>query len=677
MSEQLDELESNEQAPLLSTAHYVAAHTEIDIADGLHSTPQEVAPGVSYSGHVADHRLFGSGCLTCERGTFSGTFHDNVLTGHGKFSAHAAALSESQESGGDGAAASDRHNSATRRGVASSTTTSLMGLTDDGLDPMSIAAYDGEWEEGVPHGRGTMRWESGDVYEGTFLHGQPHGGGGGSEAANTFTFADGRVYTGEFENGLRDGKGKLTHTNGDVYDGQFVHGTVTGFGTILYARASRIYRGLFEHGRKVKGYLRFPGSQRGYDGEWQDDVPHGAGSMTFANGDFYKGDFAGGELHGVGCLIYQSPAGKVYYGQFVHGQPFGRGFLYEADAVQSDESQTDTAEAAVTEGYFQNGLAVPDSDKAVCESIAEATRGLRMPEAAPPSYTSLLQLRPSNNMTNLTTSFAGFTPSMTNHAEMGSTPPTFASVGPALPRFPTKTGSSLVNRQSGNNAANTTAPSVTTGVSSSPPSANLANGSFARGTHLGVTPLPMPSGEEDDEAIASASSADVDVDEVEADNAILYNEGEEGNASTSVMPSLSNNAGGDGSCRGWLEKCAIGRHNLSLMSKWKRRYFILALYNDNVCLAYYEDDQCHKPIGFIRLNPTDTRIVTCPTTKTHKKASRPGRDLCVIYHEKHKEYKLLLRARDTEDHDRWAAAFSTLFLIVDRPSDFPTPSFHS
>ena len=46
-------------------------------------------------------------------------------------------------------------------------------------------------------------------------------------------YADGRGYTGQFENGLRNGHGTLILSNGLKYVGEFKDGNREGYGTLL------------------------------------------------------------------------------------------------------------------------------------------------------------------------------------------------------------------------------------------------------------------------------------------------------------------------------------------------------------------------------------------------------------------------------------------------------------
>jgi hypothetical protein len=56
--------------------------------------------------------------------------------------------------------------------------------------------YEGEWRNNLIHGHGVMKWtNSGRSYDGEWERGKKHGVG-------TFTFYNGRKYTGAFENGI-------------------------------------------------------------------------------------------------------------------------------------------------------------------------------------------------------------------------------------------------------------------------------------------------------------------------------------------------------------------------------------------------------------------------------------------------------------------------------------------
>ncbi|KAK7197715.1 MORN repeat/PH domain containing protein [Novymonas esmeraldas] len=617
-----------EAPPLLSTVAVVDAAVDVVAEDGVHDTPITLGDGVSYTGEVRDHRLCGSGTLVCSIGTYTGHFASNALHGSGTFAAAA-----------DDAAATP------------------------------IVSYEGAWADGVPQGYGKMRWQNGDLYDGCFDGGQPHGtgssgsgsGSAATAATNTFTYADGRVYVGEFDHGLRSGSGRLTQPNGDVYDGQFVRNTITGFGTATYAGGSRVFRGLFERGRKVKGSLEFPNTQRGYDGEWQDEVPHGAGRMTFANGDFYVGEFAVGQLQGLGCLYYATPVGRLYLGQFMHGTPYGKGFLYDPTESSSSGGGGGTPEATVTAGYFLDGRALAADDAPNMEEVLAATRGMREPSAVAPPYASLLQGRPST----VAKSEEEATEPFPTDAALVAMKFSFQGPRSAAAMAAAAAVSGLDGRRR---------PPLCTTPSDGPLGPSMSGTDASR--HL---PLQTPTTTGGESGLITEDTLDADVESSETacdgDGGDETEEADDVEASTelpaSAMPQLPTSAADDDGCRGWLQKCSIGRRKVGFISNWRKRYFILARCNDTTCLGYYEDELCQKPIGFLRLDPADTRIVTCPTTKTHRKAKRPGRDMCVIYHERRKEYTLLLRAHNAEEHDRWAASLRSCFQIVDRPSDYP------
>ncbi len=211
--------------------------------------------------------------------------------------------------------------------------------------------YEGDWENGAINGRGKKTWDSGDVFEGTFVDGQLSG-----EAH--CNFSDGSSYDGEYENDQINGHGTLTMENGDVYEGDFRENTFFGKGKYTYAdgnffdgewedgawRGSGTYT-TSENGESVTYYSSYwsdcgesemviktiggretDGSMTGFEftPDEQSDVydgeknfkgqPHGRGKMFYADGSTYDGGWAYGEWYKQGT--YTLPDGKVYKGYF-------------------------------------------------------------------------------------------------------------------------------------------------------------------------------------------------------------------------------------------------------------------------------------------------------------------------------------------------------------------------
>ena len=69
----------------------------------------------------------------------------------------------------------------------------------------SGANYVGGYQNGLPHGLGSLTYANGDKYEGEFSVGEISGRG-------KYTFADESVYEGQFESGLPNGEGTYTYT---------------------------------------------------------------------------------------------------------------------------------------------------------------------------------------------------------------------------------------------------------------------------------------------------------------------------------------------------------------------------------------------------------------------------------------------------------------------------------
>ncbi len=137
------------------------------------------------------------------------------------------------------------------------------------------------------------------VYEGdrnTFnrFHGQ-----------GTYTYGNGKVYSGEWRDGRRDGKGEQTWANGDHYVGD--------------------WSGNRTHGKGVKTWK----SGDRYEGEWIGGKPSGTGHFTWANSDEYTGGFLKAKREGMG--VFKSKKQGVYQGEWKADKRQGKGSLVKSD----------------------------------------------------------------------------------------------------------------------------------------------------------------------------------------------------------------------------------------------------------------------------------------------------------------------------------------------------------
>jgi hypothetical protein len=127
--------------------------------------------------------------------------------------------------------------------------------------------YTGGLLNGEPHGKGTMKLNNGDTYNGRFAEGLFSGTG-------TYTWTNGAVYRGEFRGGVIEGEGTFTLANGDEYSGEFQEG---------YFHCKVEYRW-------ISGGV--------YRGEWRRGLQHGTGTYRYPNGRTLSGMWQDGSYIG-------------------------------------------------------------------------------------------------------------------------------------------------------------------------------------------------------------------------------------------------------------------------------------------------------------------------------------------------------------------------------------------
>ena len=215
--------------------------------------------------------------------------------------------------------------------------------------------YEGEWEDGLANGQGTMTWADDAVYEGEFAGGKRNGQG-------IYTWADGSVYEGEWVNGLKNGQGTYTNPNGYCYKGEWKDGKASGQGTMTFAedddKGRREYVGEFANDKRngqgtmtwTNGAVYEGGwkdgnrsgqgthtfakddkyNRRDYTGQWENDKASGQGTMTWTNGAVYEGGWKDGIRSGQGTYTFaedDESGCREYAGEFANDKRDGQGTM--------------------------------------------------------------------------------------------------------------------------------------------------------------------------------------------------------------------------------------------------------------------------------------------------------------------------------------------------------------
>jgi hypothetical protein len=161
-------------------------------------------------------------------------------------------------------------------------------------------------------------------YKGGLLNGAPHGNGRRvMDYDNNIT----RIYTGEFRQGLRWGKGTETMTeiiyqtrHIDTYTGDWVSDKKHGHGR--HEKNGHVYDGSWVLGSRSVG--KEVTTRYIYEGDWKEENFHGKGKYVCKNYT-YIGQFKSGKKSGKGIFNFNN--GNSYVGGFKSGKKSGKGIF--------------------------------------------------------------------------------------------------------------------------------------------------------------------------------------------------------------------------------------------------------------------------------------------------------------------------------------------------------------
>ncbi|XP_041103355.1 ALS2 C-terminal-like protein isoform X2 [Polyodon spathula] len=178
------------------------------------------------------------------------------------------------------------------------------------------AVYEGHWNKGVPHGKGTLRWDDERNYTGDFRDGKEHGFGVCVIPQKETEGYD--CYKCHWKDGRMHGYGICEYNNNTVYRGYFKDNVRHGFGILEGSRTDSNplrYIGQWENDKKTGyGVWESINSGESYRGMWLEDQRHGHGIVVTQSGLCYEGIFISDKLTGKGILL--SEDNSLYEGEF-------------------------------------------------------------------------------------------------------------------------------------------------------------------------------------------------------------------------------------------------------------------------------------------------------------------------------------------------------------------------
>lgn len=347
-----------------------------------------LADGSVYEGNWVDDALNGTAkvqyVLDAEQGwtsSFEGLFQSDAVSGQGTYFSVGGHVQSGAWSVTDGQNLAFGAQNATQtlpaeyQGMLNDTVPGGYGQAVWIIDKDHKIVYTGEWENGVPTGKGTLtavdgsmlsgEWSYGseqDVkssagvsgrYTGLLLEGKPAGFG-------IAVWSDGTVSITEYKGAVRSGYGISYSKNGEQYAGLWSADAKNGNGICTWADGSK-FVGVWS-GTQRTGTLTTAAGDT-YKGTWKNDLMEGTGTYRSHTGETYTGNWTAGQRSGTGT--YKWANGNVYTGSWSKNQPNGTGTMSYANGesytgiwTNGEHSDTGTYKLVngdVYEGTLSNG----------------------------------------------------------------------------------------------------------------------------------------------------------------------------------------------------------------------------------------------------------------------------------------------------------------------------------
>lgn len=229
------------------------------------------------------------------------------------------------------------------------------------------AIYEGQWVTGKLHGRGILKWPDGRIFSGEFRNGLEDGYGEFFALNKTLHKND--YYQGFWKDGKMHGLGTYRYANGEVYEGSFQNGMRHGHGMLrtgkLNTSSPSVFIGQWVNDKKT-GYGVFDDITKGekYMGQWQEHQRQGTGVVVTQFGLYYEGTFKDNKMMGTGVLVAEDDT--TFEGEFSDDWTLnGKGVLTmtNGDYLEASFHGEWGSGIKLTGSYFKPHLFDTDKDR--------------------------------------------------------------------------------------------------------------------------------------------------------------------------------------------------------------------------------------------------------------------------------------------------------------------------
>ena len=164
--------------------------------------------------------------------------------------------------------------------------------------------YKGAWQNGLFHGKGTLKYSNGSTYTGHFFEGAKNGHG-------HYISSEGFEYIGDWIGGKQTGHAQISYKNGDLYTGRVKAGLRHGQGEFFQVITNRNCKGLWIKD-VLKENIEITDPRWTFKGTVQISTGTGKGILEYKDGSTYSGYVVGFRRNGKGTLEFKS--GEVISG---------------------------------------------------------------------------------------------------------------------------------------------------------------------------------------------------------------------------------------------------------------------------------------------------------------------------------------------------------------------------